>query len=303
MPTNRYRNENMTMGFPPFTGAVRAIVLFSTAVYVLILFARAFAPAIGDALAENGALLGPAVLHGKVWQLVTYGFVNFDPINFALSMLGVYFLGGAVEAALGSRRFVMFYVLSLAIAGALGTIASISGVVGQGPAFGAGAATNAILMGFYLLNRNESLTIFPFPIQIPSKYIVIGTAVLEMAYLLLSHFALFYLVLLFGLAAGYLGFVLLLGQRSAYRPATTTGIGRGLSDRMYAVAPAKREPLIARVKNGYHRWKRRRMAKKFEVYMRKHDRSVYFDEHGNYKGHELPDDDKPKGEGKGGWVN
>jgi hypothetical protein len=72
---------------------------------------------------------------------------------------------------------------------------------------------------------------------------------------------------------------------------------------MYAVAPAKREPLIARVKNGYHRWKRRRMAKKFEVYMRKHDRSVYFDEHGNYKGHELPDDDKPKGEGKGGWVN
>ncbi len=302
MPSNRYRNDNVTMGFPPFTGAVRAIIIFSTAVYVLILLARAFAPDIGDALAVNGALVGQSVLHGRIWQLVTYGFVNFDPINFALSMLGVYFLGGSVEGALGSRRFVQFYFLSLAIAGALGTVASMSGVVGQGPAFGAGAATNAILMGFYLLHRNESLTIFPFPIQIPAKYIVLGTAVLETAYLLLAHFALFYLVLLFGLAAGYLGFALLLGQRNAYRPATS-GVGRGLSDRMYAVAPAKRESLIARVKNGYHRWKRRRMARKFEVYMRKHDRSVYFDEHGNYKGHELPDDEKPKGEGKGGWVN
>src|SRR3954465_9112625 len=302
MPSHRYRNDNMTMGFPPFTGAVRAIILFSTAVYVLILLARAFAPQLGDLLASNGALAAANVLHGEVWRLLTYGFVNFDPINFAMSMLGIYFLGGSVEGALGSRRCVMFYVLSLVLAGALGTLFAITGAVGQGAAYGAGPASNAILMGFYLLNRNQSLTIFPFPIQIPAKYLVIGIAVLETAYLLLSHFALINLVLLLGLAAGYLGFVLLLGQRSAYRPATS-GVGRGLSDRMYAVAPAKREPLIAHIKNGYHRWKRRRMAKKFEVYMRKHDRSVYFDEHGNYKGHELPDDDKPNGEGKGGWVN
>jgi membrane associated rhomboid family serine protease len=301
MPSNRYRNDNMTMGFPPFTGAVRAIILFSTGVYVLILLSRAFAPQLGGLLAENGALVGQNVLHGKIWQLVTYGFVNFDPLNFALSMLGVYFLGGSVEGALGSRRFVWFYLLSLVIAGAFGTLFSISGVVGQGPAFGAGAATNAILMGFYLLHRNESMMLFPFPIQIPAKYIVIGTAALETAYLLLARFALFYLVLLFGLVAGYLAFALFFGQRTAYRPAV--GLGRGLSDRGFGVAPAKNEPLMARIKNGYHRWKRRRMAKKFEVYMRKHDRSVYFDEHGNYKGHEAQENDKPDGDGKGGWVN
>lgn len=301
MPTNRYRNDNMTMGFPPFTGAVRAIVLFSTGVYVLILLSNAFAPQIGSLLAENGALVAGNVLHGKIWQLVTYGFVNFDPINFALSMLGVYFLGGTVESALGSRRFVQFYLLSLVIAGALGTVFALSGVVGQGPAFGAGAATNAILMGFYLLHRNESLMLFPFPVQIPAKYILIGTIALEAAYLLLSHFAMFYLVLLFGLVAGYLGFALLLGQRPAHRPAA--GVGRGLSDRVYAVAPAKSDPFMQRMKNKYHLWKRRRMAKKFEVYMRKHDRSVYFDEHGNYKGHEVQENDKLDGDGKGGWVN
>src|SRR3954469_9645658 len=130
MPTNRYRNDNMTMGFPPFSGAVRTIILFSTVVYVLILLSRAFAPQIGALLANNGALVAENVLHGKVWQLVTYGFVNFDPLNFALSMLGVYFLGGSVESALGSRRFIQFYVASLAIAGAFGTLFALSGIVG-----------------------------------------------------------------------------------------------------------------------------------------------------------------------------
>src|SRR5436305_13497420 len=88
MPSNRYRNVNITMGFPPFTGAVRAIILFSTAVYVLILLSRAFAPAVGDFLGNNGALAGANVMHGEVWRLLTYGFVNFDPLNFALSMVG-----------------------------------------------------------------------------------------------------------------------------------------------------------------------------------------------------------------------
>ena len=55
------------------------------------------------------------------------------------------------------------------------------------------------------------------------------------------------------------------------------------------------------MKNSYYRWKRRRAARKFEVYMRKHDRTVSFDEHGNY----IPPDDNEKKNGgsKSGWVN
>jgi len=53
--------------------------------------------------------------------------------------------------------------------------------------------------------------------------------------------------------------------------------------------------------NRYHRWRRKRMARKFEVFMREHDRSKYFDEYGNYK---APDDKgNGKGEGGSGWVN
>jgi len=54
------------------------------------------------------------------------------------------------------------------------------------------------------------------------------------------------------------------------------------------------------LRNRYQKWKRRRMAKKFEVYMRKHDRNMYFDEYGNYR---PPEDDKKNGETRPPWVN
>ena len=54
--------------------------------------------------------------------------------------------------------------------------------------------------------------------------------------------------------------------------------------------------------NRYHKWKRRQAAKKFQVYMGKHNRSQYFDEHGNYR-----EPGNGKGNGKGDdpskWVN
>ena len=55
------------------------------------------------------------------------------------------------------------------------------------------------------------------------------------------------------------------------------------------------------LRNAYYRWRRRRAARKFEVYMRQHNRTVSFDEHGNY----IPPDelDKKNGGSKSGWVN
>ena len=54
------------------------------------------------------------------------------------------------------------------------------------------------------------------------------------------------------------------------------------------------------LRNSYYRWKRKRAARKFEVYMKEHDRKVTFDEHGNYI---PPDEDKKNGGSKSGWVN
>jgi hypothetical protein len=54
------------------------------------------------------------------------------------------------------------------------------------------------------------------------------------------------------------------------------------------------------LRNDYYRAKRRRAAKKFQVYMKEQGRDAgSFDEYGNYK----PPDDKTNGGGKSGWVN
>jgi hypothetical protein len=55
------------------------------------------------------------------------------------------------------------------------------------------------------------------------------------------------------------------------------------------------------IRNSYYRWKRRRAAKKFEVYMRKQDRSQYFDEHGNFK--DPHNNDKDNSGPRSPWVN
>jgi membrane associated rhomboid family serine protease len=278
------RSFNSVMGFPPFRGAVRQIILASAALYVVLLLLLAFARPYGDALTLIGSLNPEAIHHGWLWQFVTYAFVYVDPMDFVLSIAGIYFLGYAVEQQIGSARFYGLFFGSTILAGIAGFALSLLGPVlhsasfGQGRAAGCGAAANAILMVFYLFNRTAPIMLFPIPIQLPVKWIVLGIGGIETAYLLLHQFDLFDFVLLLGLGAGYIWYSLFLTRRSKLQ----------ISERYFAL------------RNSYYRWKRRRAARKFEVYMRDHNRTVTFDEHGNYI---PPEEDKKNGGSKSGWVN
>jgi membrane associated rhomboid family serine protease len=265
-------------GLPPFHGAVRQIVLFCAAIYVFILLAETFAPAVGGAFSLVGMLNPALVRRGWVWQFVTYPFIGLDPWRFAVSLSGIYFIGASVEDRIGSRRFWGLFLGSSVLAGIAGFLLSLTGTIAQGPALTVGAATNAILMVFYLQNRNAPVMAF-FVLQVPIKWLVLFIAALEAAYMMVYHFALFYVVLLLGLGAGYVWHQLVLVRRA---PAV------GISERYFGL------------RNAYYRWKRKRAARKFEVYMREHDRTVQFDEHGNYI---PPEDDKKNGGKKSGWVN
>jgi membrane associated rhomboid family serine protease len=193
------------MGFPPFRGAVRQIILSSLGIYIVILLLMSFAQPVGVAVLDHGILDPAHIRHGWLWQFVTYAFMYVDPLplQFALSLLGIYFLGGAVEERIGSTRFYGLFFGSVILSGVAGFALSLTHVIAQGAAMGSGAAANAILMTFYLFNRGAPIMLFPIPIQIPVKWIVLFTAAIETAYLLLSHFALFYFILLLGLGAGY----------------------------------------------------------------------------------------------------
>jgi len=275
------RTGNFQFGFPRFTGALRYIVLVSAGIWITLVLLSAFNQPLVRALLTKGSLSQQGILDGKIWQFMTYGFVDLDPWHFLMTMLAVYFLGSAVQERIGSRAFAELYLTSLIGAGVMGFVLSLTGVIGRGGALGAGAAADAILMVFYMLFREAPIMLFPLPIPIPVKYIVIFTAVVEGAYFFIYQFALFYLVLLLGLVSGYLWY------RFMWRRASMSAM---VGDRVFGL------------RNSYYRWKRRRAGRKFQVYMRKHeqDPKQYFDEYGNFR---PPDDDDKKDGGKGGWVN
>lgn len=274
------RNISTQMGFPRFKGAVRNLIIINTAVFVILLLLQSLHSSVVEDIIRYGVLSPGGIRHGYIWQFITYGFLHLDPFNFLLSMLGIYFIGTAVEDQVGPRRFVDLYLLSLAGAGIVGIALGATGQIAQGAAIGSGPAANAILMVFYFLYREARVMPMFIPIPIPVKYIVLFTAAVEAAYLLLSHFSLFMMVQLLGLGMGFVWY-------------------RALRRR--SVMGALQEQILS-MRNGYYRWKRRRAARKFQVYMRKHehDPKQYFDEYGNFK---PPEEKDKKDRGSGGWVN
>jgi membrane associated rhomboid family serine protease len=273
------RTSNFQLGMPRFSGAVRSLILINAAIFVAMLLLMAFQRGLADVVFQLGVLTPQGINHHWYWQFLTYGFLHQDPFNFLLSMLAIYFIGSSVEDRIGPRAFVEMYLIAIIGSGILAYLFSLAGLV-QGAVLGSGTAANAILMVFYLLFRDTPIFIFPLPIPIPTKYVVIFTAAVEGAYLLLTR-SLFYAALLLGLVVGFAWFRLLWHRKSL--------VG-ALEDQVFGV------------RNAYYKWKRRRAGKKFEVYMRKYDKDRYFDQYGNYR---EPDakDKKDNGESRPPWVN
>jgi hypothetical protein len=149
------------------------------------------------------------------------------------------------------------------------------------PTVGASGGVFAILIAFGMLFGDQEIMMIPFPFLIKAKYFVGILIVVTLAFAMAGGGQVAYVAHLGGLFFGWLY------VRRGPKPAL---VNVGLAERYYGM------------RNSYYRWKRRRAARKFEVYMSKHDRQVHFDEHGNY----IPPDDDPRkgnGGGKSGWVN
>jgi membrane associated rhomboid family serine protease len=274
----------MTLSLPPFTKAVSWLIGINTAVFLLALLLDTLRIPFGAVLRDYFALIPIQVVqHGWIWQLVTYGVIHFDFWHWFGNMLGLWMFGAAIEQQWGSRRFLELFSLGV-FGAALTTVAlSYSHLLGNPyrPTIGASGGVFAILIAFGMLFGENEIMMIPFPFTIKAKYFVGILIVVTLAFAMGGGGNVAYVAHLGGLLFGYL--YVRRGPKAAL-------VNVGVSERYYGL------------RNSYYRWKRRRAAKKFEVYMRQHDRDVHFDEHGNY----IPPDDqtrKGNGGGKSGWVN
>ena len=113
-----------TLGFPPFTRGVKTLIIINVAVYLVMMLSRLTVPAMADFGDYYGYLRPVAVVHGQIWQLVTYAFFH-DPhsvMHLLFNMLGLWMFGAQFETDFGTRKFYEFYFWCV-VGAALTTVA------------------------------------------------------------------------------------------------------------------------------------------------------------------------------------
>lgn len=260
------RSGPITLSFPPFEGATRRLIVVTLGVFFASALLGLVAPAAVSGVLPWLYLSPGGLLHGAVWELVTYEFLPQGILGTLFSMLTLWFFGSSLEERFGGRWLVEFYLLTAALGGLAACLLAATGMFRLGlavPAGGAWAPILALLMAFAVVAGDQPIT-FNFFFTMKVKYLVGLYVLYYAAILLLGPDRFGALVCLCCAGAGY-GYM-----RLAPRRGFVAGTGFSLSERFYAM------------RNEFYRQRRRNAAKKFQVYMKKQDREVHFDKDGRY---------------------
>jgi membrane associated rhomboid family serine protease len=264
------------MSFPDFRGFTRSLILWNVGAYFLLLLLGYIAAPVANGTVHIAALIPHYFLHGYLWQIITYCFIHTRILRTALEMLSLWFLGSFLEANHGPRWLAELFFISVIGAG-LAAVALSLLARGDGfalfPITGCFGGIFGLLIAFGVLYGDLEFMLFPFPMTMKAKYLVIVYMLIAIA-MLFSSSRTYAFAELGGALAGYL----------YIKAAPRRGYAFAVSEGYFGL------------RNSYYRWKRRRAAKKFEVYMRKQNRDVHFDSEGRYTGSKKDPNDRK-------WMN
>jgi membrane associated rhomboid family serine protease len=256
--------------FPNFSGATRQLVLINLGAFFLLAILGLVSSTNGNLLASLFAFDPISFSHGMLWQPLTYSFVHFGILGTLFELLSLWFLAGFLENFHPANWICWLYgvsVLGTAVAGLL--IYLMSGTMHFAlpaiPLYGCFGGIFGMLVAIGVLYGDTEFLLM-FVIGIKARYLAIIYGLIAIA-MMFGEQRMYAFAQLGGAAAGML-FVRLAPRR---------GFSFAMSESWYGL------------RNRYYRWKRRRAAKKFEVYMKSQGRTVRFDGQGRVI-HEDPDD-------------
>ncbi|MFT4542756.1 MAG: membrane associated rhomboid family serine protease [Planctomycetota bacterium] len=162
--------------FPPVTPMVKKIMILSAGIWAFSwLMFLTFSPGLElvmDVLGLNPEYWSKFFPFVPAWQLVTYGFMHsVGPMHLIWNMLGLYFFGTMVEEAIGSQRFLVHYLASIAVGGAVFMLYSVA-TGGQISTIGASGAVYAMICAAATFRPNARVILIMFPIAL--KWLAIG---------------------------------------------------------------------------------------------------------------------------------
>jgi membrane associated rhomboid family serine protease len=135
------------------TGALvtKALLAINVGVYLITAFQGNGLNSPGGSLFLRWLLYGPAVANGDWWRLITSAFLHANLIHIAFNMYFLWFVGSAVEQALGRGRFVLLYIVS-ALSGSAGALVWTP----TAPTVGASGALFGLLGAALILERQRN---------------------------------------------------------------------------------------------------------------------------------------------------
>ena len=252
----------MQFGFPLFRGATRRLVLVNLAAFFALLLVQLADGRFQRSIVLHCSFIPETFLHGWIWQPFTYSLVQVGLGRTLFALLSLWFLAGFLEGHHNDS-----WVTTLYIASVLGTAVAALAIylVGNAlrfalepiPLMGSFGGTFGLLAVIGVLYGDTEFMLFPLPISIKARYIAIIYALITVAWLFGDQ-RMYAFAQLGGAAAGLL----------YIRFAPRRGMSFAISESWFGL------------RNLYYRWRRRRAGRKFEVYMRKHGRTVRLDGRG-----------------------
>ncbi len=258
------RSGPTTLALPPFTGATRRLILLCLAVFFAdALLSLVLPRSLYEPLYRHLVLMPALLARGEVWQAVTYALLPLGILGSVFSLLTIWFTGSMLEDRFGSRWLYELFFTS-AIGGAVvSTLIAFTHLFRLDPYHVAGVGQYAGIYGFFIVIAVAlgDLEFFVFfLLRIKARYLVAIYVLIDVATLLKASNAFGALLELSGALCGYLFF----------RFVPKRGLSYAMTEQYFAL------------RNEFYRNKRRRAARKFEVYMRKQNREVHFDKNGRY---------------------
>lgn len=178
-----------------YKNAVLIIALINTGVFVFTSLFRNLSAYLG--------LVPILVVEAQTyWQFFTYQFVHGDFFHLAFNMLALFFFGVPVERKIGTKEFILYYLLIGTIGGILSFLVYAATGFYTITLIGASGAIFGVLLLYAVLYPNSVIYIWGV-IPVPAPLLILGYAVIELISIFSIGDGVAHLTHFIGLIAGW----------------------------------------------------------------------------------------------------
>lgn len=158
------------------TPAVKALIFLNSLVFIVQLILQKWMSI--DLPAIFGLVPVDVLSKGYLWQCLTYLFLHGHLMHLVFNMLVLWMLGGEMEERVFETvGFLKYYFICGIGAAAFNVVVSYQSDI---PIIGSSGAMYGILAAYAIFFGNRQLVLFPFPVLIPAKYLVLMIGAIEL---------------------------------------------------------------------------------------------------------------------------